>query len=60
MFGLGTIENLEKIGPKVALSVHLMGARDGTVSQTDQIASAANSPPATSLRKDSCHHRRDS
>jgi hypothetical protein len=51
----------EKIELQDALSGRLKGDRHGTVSCMDQIGRGRKiSPPAISLRKDSCHHRRDS
>jgi hypothetical protein len=59
MFGLGTIENLEKIGPKVALSGLSDWNRHGTVTILDQIATAEKSHRRRLLRRDSCHRRVD-
>jgi hypothetical protein len=42
------------------MSGQLNEGRHGTVTEVDQTASAAISPPATSPRVDSCHRRPDS
>jgi hypothetical protein len=43
-----------------ALSGPLLTLRDGTVAEMDEIASATALTADDSLRRDSCHQRRDS
>jgi hypothetical protein len=57
--GLVTTQKLEKIDPKYGLSGALMKSCHGTVPAEDQTDSAANSPPATDCRRDSCNSRPD-